>query len=281
MRIAFYTDPAAYDRLVADALDAREAENTLLLGVAGQLVLQPWRYPLPPVMAACSDEDGLRLAALQTPPMRLLLSTARGAAAPVAEALIAALDAHSISIPGVNGPAESASAAAEAWVRLHSGDAQVRTRLRAYVLTHVVPPRGVPGALRTAQPADIDLAVAWEAAFYQETGSMLRPADARRKVEARIAAGEFYLWDDGRPVSMAVSTRPLRRGISVGGVYTPPELRRHGYASACVAALSHLLLEQGWQYCALFTDLANPISNHIYQEIGYRPVGDYLEYDFA
>jgi hypothetical protein len=61
-------------------------------------------------------------------------------------------------------------------------------------------------------------------------------------------------------------------------VYTPPELRRRGYASHCVAELSRALLAEGYDFCALFTDLANPTSNHIYQEIGYRPVCDYDSY---
>ena len=71
-----------------------------------------------------------------------------------------------------------------------------------------------------------------------------------------------------------MATRPTRNGVSVGGVYTPPELRRKGYATACVAALSALLLDRGHSFCVLYTDLANPTSNSIYQKIGYRPVTD-------
>jgi uncharacterized protein len=63
-------------------------------------------------------------------------------------------------------------------------------------------------------------------------------------------------------------------------VYTPPEHRRKGYASACVATLSQTLLNQGYKYCFLFTDLANPTSNHIYEAIGYQSVGDLSDYSF-
>ncbi len=56
--------------------------------------------------------------------------------------------------------------------------------------------------------------------------------------------------------------------------------RRQGYASSCVAALSQTLLDQGRKYCFLFTDLANPTSNHIYQAIGYQPICDMNEYWF-
>ena len=79
---------------------------------------------------------------------------------------------------------------------------------------------------------------------------------------------------------MACKTRPTKRGISVGMVYTPPELRRRGFATACVGELSRLLLREGWAYCTLYADLANPVSNSIYQKIGYRPIGDFEEYGF-
>jgi len=57
-------------------------------------------------------------------------------------------------------------------------------------------------------------------------------------------------------------------------VYTPRELRGRGFATATVAALSQLLLDQGHQFCCLYTDLANPTSNAIYQRIGYQAVSD-------
>jgi hypothetical protein len=60
--------------------------------------------------------------------------------------------------------------------------------------------------------------------------------------------------------------------MRVGPVYTPPAERRRGYAGALVAALSQRLLDEGREFCFLFTDLANPTSNHVYQEIGYEPV---------
>jgi len=64
-------------------------------------------------------------------------------------------------------------------------------------------------------------------------------------------------------------------------VYTPREWRRRGYATACVAALSKLLLQRGFEFCVLHTDLSNPTSNAIYTGIGYRPVRDFLMYELA
>ena len=59
-----------------------------------------------------------------------------------------------------------------------------------------------------------------------------------------------------------------------------PDLRRRGYASNLVAELSRWLLDDGYEACFLYTDLANPTSNKIYTEIGYVRVGDAAEYAF-
>jgi predicted GNAT family acetyltransferase len=91
----------------------------------------------------------------------------------------------------------------------------------------------------------------------------------------------LYVWDDNRIVSYAGFGGPTPHGIRIGPVYTPPEYRQHGYASACVAGMSQLILKAGRQFCFLFTDLRNPTSNHIYQVIGYQPVCDFTEYVFA
>ncbi len=88
------------------------------------------------------------------------------------------------------------------------------------------------------------------------------------------------IWVDGKPVSMAVAMAPSATGIRINLVYTPPAMRRRGYAAACVAALSQLQLDAGRAFCSLYTDLANPTSNSVYRRIGYRPVSDVVDLDF-
>jgi predicted GNAT family acetyltransferase len=95
-----------------------------------------------------------------------------------------------------------------------------------------------------------------------------------------MGRGDVYLWQDERPVSMAQTSRPTRNGISVSFVYTPPALRRRGYATACVAELSRLLVASRYDYCTLFADLANDSANRMYRRIGYQPACDCNEYAF-
>ncbi|MCW5872968.1 MAG: GNAT family N-acetyltransferase, partial [Candidatus Eremiobacteraeota bacterium] len=112
---------------------------------------------------------------------------------------------------------------------------------------------------------------------HERSGREAHRANAQR----RIRAGMTYFWEvEGRPVSMAALARPSCNGVCVNLVYTPPEFRGRGYASAVTAAVSRQGLEQGYSFCCLYTDLSNPISNSIYMKLGYEPVCDSAHYQF-
>ena len=84
----------------------------------------------------------------------------------------------------------------------------------------------------------------------------------------------------GRVVSVSGWGGPTPNGIRVGPVYTPPELRGRGYATALVAELSQTLLDGGRSFVFLYTDLANPTSNAIYERIGYVRVAESAMIEF-
>jgi hypothetical protein len=156
----------------------------------------------------------------------------------------------------------------------------VKRALRAFELRKVVYRGHAPGRLRVATEEDFDLTAFWALAFNQEALGEHDELGAQIMAKRAIQNGNIYLWEDGRPVSMAAKARPTAHGVTVNLVYTPLELRGRGYATACVAHLSQRLLDDGWQFCTLFTDLSNPTSNNIYQKIGYRPVCDFTEFAF-
>jgi len=123
--------------------------------------------------------------------------------------------------------------------------------------------------------------VSWADAFAIEA-TPGHPPQLAESVDARLRHdGLLWVWQDGEPVSMAWLTPPTAGVSRVSGVYTPPPRRGRGYASACVAAASAHALSAGAEACMLYTDLANPTSNKIYQAIGYRPVADAVEWRFG
>ncbi|BAJ30530.1 MULTISPECIES: GNAT family N-acetyltransferase [Kitasatospora] len=176
----------------------------------------------------------------------------------------------------VGGGREVALAFAAAWERQTGRGWFIESDERLYRLGELTPPPAPPaGRSRLASAADRELLGRWLAAFCVEAG-VRGPDDPLLEADQRIAAGTLLLWEDadGRVVSMAGAS-PAVAGMSrIGPVYTPRERRGRGYASALTAAASAHARAGGAAEVLLYTDLANPTSNAIYQRIGYVPVGD-------
>jgi hypothetical protein len=261
-------------------LEAREAEHNLIFGICSQIEADPTQYEIAPYLAAVLDGERVVGAAIQTPPWRVVLSVFD---LPEAAALIAA-DLQGAAVPGAVGPSESAADFAAAWHGHAGGQPPIHRHERAFRLRAVIPPLPAPGAMARAGEADRGLIIEWIGAFTEEAGIGGPVQDFGRMADRwlRGLGRTLYLWhDEGRAVSMTGVGGPTPHGIRVGPVYTPPELRGRGYASNLVAGVSQLQLDAGREFVFLFTDLANPTANKIYQAIGYEPVIDIDEYDFA
>jgi predicted GNAT family acetyltransferase len=281
MNVVRCESPRAFLGRAEAFLLADEACHNLLLGVPARLMADPAPPPAPPYFAIVVGAGDVVAAAMMTPPRELVLSRT---AHPRAVALIAQdLLAGNATPPGVHGPVPVSSQFAEAWRELTGQrSAQIRSS-RISRLERVRPLAGAPGRLRPAIIADRSLLVSWVRAFFLEAfGAHQPPEDAEALVDRRLRSSieGLCLWEDGGPRALAGYAGPTPHGVRVGPVYTPPGFRERGYASACVAALSQRLLDRGRQFCFLYTDLANPTSNRIYQRIGYEPVCDTVEYRF-
>jgi len=278
MRLTTYPTAAAFLRAVRPTLAEHEAEHHLVLGVAEAVATG--RAPNDDLFAASVDDvDGLALAALMTWNRPLLMASDRADVTSASDLLWDALDAQQRQPKFVIGAVGQIEGAVSGWTGTGARESKVAMRQRAYKLTSVDPLPLPSGTLRVATVADLDLVAEWIAEFEREALAAVLPQSTKASAERRIAAGEIHLWCDPEPRTMAASARPTKRAIAVNGVYTPPNWRRHGYATACVASLSQVLLERGFEFCVLYTDLANPTSNAIYARIGYRPVRDFLMYE--
>lgn len=268
----------------ASFLEAHEAENNLVFGIPSAIRASPQLFvDDPPRFASVTDAGGRVVAAtLRTPPHNQVLSWIDEPEA--VDALVSAL--HDEALPGVLGPNEAAARFAAGWTDATGQPASVERAERIFRLARVIPPdRPASGTWRLAEPRDRDLIARWIAAFsteaLPEAPPIPNPMAAAERWIARVGR-TLYLWQDGDPVvSMVGAGGETPHGIRVGPVYTPPELRRHGYASSLTAAASEDQLHRGRRFVFLFTDLANPTSNKIYRAIGYEPVCDVDQYRFA
>jgi predicted GNAT family acetyltransferase len=274
-----FPDADAFLRVVGPALEPDEAEHHLLLGLAASLRASPPSPADAPFLAAVDDGAGLALAALMNPARPLVLASDRDDIESALEPLWNALAVDGLTPRQVHAMTTHAKSFVHAWERRTGCATRLRMRQRLHVLTDV---RDLPvpsGILRTAQPSDLQLVSDWMLAFDREAVGEASAEEARVTAERRVRAGEVYLWLDGEPRAMAARTRPTAHGIAINAVYTPLEWRGRGYATGCVAALSARMLDEGRDFCVLYTDLANATSNAIYARIGYRGIRDFELYD--
>ena len=290
MRIVCHDAVAAFARHAGHMLAGREAENCFLLGSISELSAGADRPEAPrqrePLMWAIQSADGaVAAAAMMSRPdasSRAHPLVVTAAPQEAVSALVRHLRQAGTAVPGVSGPAPTADAFADAWCGPTGQERKLSHALGLHRLTRVVPPpRATAVVLRPAAKADAELLVAWADAFFREVGEPETPEFCRRVVAERIAEDRVFLWCDPEPAAMAGWAGRTPNGVRINFVYTPPENRRRGYATACAAALSRRLLESGRTFCFLFTDLHNPTSNHIYRSIGYEHVADFKHITFG
>lgn len=286
LKLSRFEDVQAFYSRVEAFLVEHEAEHILLLGLCTTLMLTD-TYRDQPYLAFVSESEDERIVgvALRTPPNDLLVSLIKD----VRSLQVIVGDAYAVyggELRGVIGPQAASKPFAALWQSVTGIPYHLRMAQRTYKLEKVLHPTGVAGEMRPAQTEEHDLLVQWMLDFSAEAVDPISPEEARRNVDIRMKSdpalrGLRVWWDAGQPVSMAGYGGRTPNGIRIGPVYTPPALRKRGYASGLTAALSQELLDSGRKFCFLLTDLANPTSNHIYQQIGYQAVCDVDDYRFA
>lgn len=271
-----------------EAFENFEVENALMIGLLNRLKHNLHLF---------GDEDPRFFThgdcfAMQTPPYNLIL----GHPFPLEQAINFAqhLYEQELSFPGILGEKEAVMALANAWSKLTNTTAKVDMNERVYRLDTVnsdtlnPPKEGLSFELATR--SDLEIILQW---LYQFSVEALpenqRPDDheqflgkQRDTILEAIEQGQFYLVkQDSEMITMARTPSQTIHGRLVNYVYTPPKYRRQGLATYCVAKLSQKILDDGYQFCILFTDLDNPTSNKIYQNIGYAPVVDFNQVKFT
>ena len=274
-------DTAEFLSVTGEFLRAEAARNSVMLTVTADLeaagpgagddgTLFGWQRP---------QAGPLTAAFMHTPGYPVMLSgMSETAAAELARDLTAARH----GVPGINGAQQAADAFTAAW-RDRTGDAvTVQRRMRLFRLARLVPPAlPAEGSARPAAGTDRDLLTAWFEAFAREVNDDIPGHDHGADVDKRLGYDGITFWEaGGAPVSIACLTRAVGGMARVGPVYTPPELRGRGYAGAATAAVSQAALDAGVREVVLYTDLANPVSNALYERLGYRAVEDRVVLSF-
>lgn len=278
MPLKVYKQPRDFMAAVQDAFERNEVANNLTLGTGLRLIKDPSAFGAPPFLAAAWREDTPLLAAVMTPPYPLQVCDLADGWQDAVPDLARELRRSGMPVSGVFASEPAARAFADVWCAMNGCAHRVAKRARVHQLTTVTHPAYGPGVFRAANEHDLPLLTEWIRAFQAEA-DRFSPNDeptVRKRAREAIEEGRACFWEDGQRVSMALRVRATRHAECIGGVYTPHEFRKRGYASCCVARLSQHILDSGKQFSCLYTDLANPTSNKVYAALGYTPVRDLL-----
>jgi GNAT superfamily N-acetyltransferase len=287
LTLEFLSDPVAFLAAAGDQLAQEPTVSTVVATMAQRQATQAAAgEDLPPEdwYLVVRDGDGrvvgtgMRTAPFAPRPLFLQPMPDEAAVA-----LARALHTRGEDVLGVNGSLPAVQHCAAELARLQGGRVEVAQHTRLFELGTLREPRPVEGRLVAAGEDDLDVAAAWFAAFHDDAdeqagrapGSRSHMGVDRDDVLRRIREGRVWLWvdDRGTPVHLTGANAPAFGVARVGPVYTPPEQRGRGWASAAVAEVSRRIVADGVR-ATLFTDQANPVSNKIYERLGYERVVD-------
>lgn len=196
----------------------------------------------------------------------------------------AAVEASERPIKGLIGPDDQVRAV-EGALDIDASNAQLDETEKLYDLR--LDELFVPGSLgsggltgRRIEARDLDVIADWRIAYSCETlgeedGPQLR-ARCRASVERSLEEQRTWVVEDqGVPVSCSSFNAVIQEAVQVGGVWTPPELRRRGYGRAAVAASLLDARAEGATRAILFTGEDNIAAQKAYVALGFRHVGSY------
>jgi len=186
-------------------------------------------------------------------------------------------------LPGVNTEKEIGKIFAEEYCRIANKKYKVHTEMRILVLEKLIEGKLRDDVIyRKAKVEDKEVLKGFNKEFYKEAlNEEIADEVIEEKVSNYLKRGYFLLEKDGKIVVQTVFGRDLKKGKCISGVYTPKEERGKGYAYNLVYRISKESLDTGAEYCVLFTDDSNPISNHVYEKIGYERKADIYDLDFV
>jgi uncharacterized protein len=268
MQVIEYPNASKFLDTARAMLEENEAANAIILSYSNNQTLGIKSAMTTNFYCVVEDDEPV-LAAMFTQGIWPLLTDGTDEAA---QLLARYLFAKFSTLKGVNGPKDTALAFVEEWESLSRCNLEIQMNARIYECNEVTQMKWAEGTLKLATVEDIDLVKEWRESFRIEAEVAIprNPDEVVRQVEN----GNVYFWVTSRPVSTAIAGRGTENTGTVGAVYTPPEHRNNGYATALTAAVTQKILDSGKKHAVLYTDLDNPTSNSIYQQIGYKPISD-------
>lgn len=254
-----------------ESLLENESTNNLILGLANRMANSEQCEEKPLFLSILKDK-GIVAQAIHTHQHKPIAITKM--LPEEIDELIAYLKSKDLNLNGVVGEISSAQYFAKVWgpvniLGMHQG---------IYEIADVIIPKLDGEYLHQATEQDRGICQEFLEGFVSECFPEETDIKSRAKeiLDRNLTVKKLFLLKNSKdePVSMAANVRESRNAATISLVYTPKDLRAHGYGSKVTALISKYFIDNGKKKCNLFTDLSNPTSNSIYQKIGYKKIGE-------
>lgn len=289
MHLIELSDAASFLTRSSELLLKSEAQNNLLLSSSLTLARSSVTRSLKLSFFTVEQNRKTVCAALNSSERRLLLSTAEE---DVANFMGREMAERNITFRGVLGPTETAAAFCEGY----SSRALLSGEREGKILTAKVPQNVLKletskvatnsavqstGLTRIAKEKDLKVLMKWTRQFVSECGIDETERESEEILRRYLEGRQLFIWEDSKPVAMAGYSGVTPNGVRLNMVYTDPAHRSRGYAGSLVNVLSKRLLADGHRSCFLYVESANVPANRVYQKLGYKPAGQFIEYKFV
>ncbi|GEM_PF-1429585 len=142
----------------------------------------------------------------------------------------------------------------------------------------VVPTSLLDGKVERIHPTQrhLDVLIRWANDYAVEVLGLAQThahlAATREKIQRAITNNEIWmLLERGVPVARSSFSARTSNAVQVSAMYTPPEMRRRGFARSIVAASLADMHEKGIRLTALFMDPSNRAGQACVRSLGFKP----------
>ncbi|MFH1512685.1 MAG: GNAT family N-acetyltransferase [Bacillota bacterium] len=226
--------------------------------------------------AAIKDGDNTLLA-IQTPPFPMIFFTCGGNPEPLARRMAEHLIKTEKVSSVINGNLASMQAVRDAFAELGIPYRAGR-RLLQRKCEKLIDVETLDLPLVNANEVAYDFTEDYRN-FLEECHAIYDPGKVRQDIDKMLQNNDLYvLVDHGAVVTMGRLQRMIPGARAVAVIYTPPKYRGRKYSTCCTKQLTRLIFRDGYDYAYLYAEADNPVSNRVYEKLGYEVANEFIEF---
>jgi hypothetical protein len=271
MKCTQYKDIKEYFSKVESFLLQNESENNLQLGLASRLVKKPAEATAPIYLVV--EENRVVIGAAIRTDMKRPFNFSKMNKAGI-DCIIDYLHSKKIEIRGCHSEEDASLYFAETYCDKVNKMFSIVMHQGIYELNKLIMPPTNDLKIIPATIDHYDVVYNFVKGFTEDCfpNEPFNENDCIKSTEQHIERGNYYLLKNkyGEFISAATNNRQTENSGCISWVYTPKNYRGNGFGSLVTALVTREILNSGKKFCNLFTDLSNPTSNGIYQNIGYK-----------